>query len=88
LFETAGGNRQIGQRVADYVERVISGNELAMSSSIPPQIAISIQENQIQATGSFTFSAVATADDTVLINGVTFTAVASGGNWGSVEYRL
>lgn len=77
-FETAGGSREIAQRVVDYIQRVLSGNELAQDSSNPPSIAISIQGNEVEATGSFTFSNTASADDTVLINGVTFTAVASG----------
>lgn len=77
-FETVGGNREIGNRLVNYVSSLITGTELAMSASIPPQIEISIQENETQATGSFAFAGVATADDTVLINGVTFTCVASG----------
>lgn len=79
MFETAGGKQQIGQRIVDYVQRIVSGNELAMSSSIPPSIAISIQENAVRASQTVTFSNVATANDTIVINGVTFTAAASAG---------
>lgn len=84
-FETAGGKQQIGNRMVNFVQSVISGTELAMSSSIPPQIAITIQENKTQATGSFTFSNTATANDTVLVNGVTFTYVASGATGNQVN---
>lgn len=85
-FETPGGKQAIAQRISDFIERILSGNEGAMSSSIPPQIAVSCQESMVPATGTVTFSAVATAADTVLINGVTFTAVsgtsgATGNNW-------
>jgi phage tail sheath gpL-like len=34
--------------------------------------------NEAAASGTFTFSGASTAGDTILINGVTFTAVASG----------
>jgi hypothetical protein len=73
-FETAGGEREIAQRISDYIQRVLCGNELGS----PPSIAIEVQGNQVQATGSFAFSNVPTANDTVLINGVTFTCVNSG----------
>ena len=77
-FQTAGGNRAIGNRISQYIERVISGNELAFSSSVSPQIVVTVQEDEAQASGTITFSAQASANDTVLINGVTFTCVASG----------
>lgn len=78
LFETVGGNREIGTRLVNYLQSLITGTELAMDASTPPQIAISIQENETAATGSVTFSNVPTQDDTVIINGVTFTARDSG----------
>ena len=40
----------------------------------------------VKATGTFTFTGAATADDTVLINGVTFTAKASGA--GANEFNI
>lgn len=76
-FETAGGKQGIAQRISDYIVRVLSGNESAMSASIPPQIAISIQENEVRASGTFVFDTVI-ATDVFVINGVSFTAVASG----------
>lgn len=76
-FETAGGKQAIAQRVSDYVERVLSGSESAMSADVPPQIAISIQENEVAATGTFVFTSVI-ATDAFSINAVTFTAVVSG----------
>ncbi len=77
VFETVGGKQQIGNRIVNFVQSLISGTELAMSSSIPPQIAISIQENAVRAFGTFIFDTVI-ATDVFVINGVTFTAVASG----------
>ncbi len=85
-FETAGGSREIGNRIVNYVSSVVSGNESAMSSSIPPQIAISIQENEVRASATVTFSDHATANDTIIINGVTFTAKATGA--GANEFNV
>lgn len=77
-FETAGGGRQIAQRVVNYLERIIGGSESAYDTTNSPSIAISIRGNAVAATGSIVFSAVATANDTILINGVTLTCVNSG----------
>ncbi len=77
-FETAGGNHAIAQRILNFVNSLQTGTEGAQGAGAPPSIAISIQDNQVQATGSVIFSGAATANDTVLLNGVTFTAVASG----------
>lgn len=77
-FEVAGGNRAIGTRIINYITSLITGTEGAMSSSVPPSIAISIQENEVQASQTVTLSGNLTANDTLVINGVTFTAVASG----------
>jgi len=76
-FQTAGGNRQIAERIKQYVERVYTGNELAESASAAPQINIVCQGNEVQASGTFTLTSVV-ATDAISINGVTFTAVASG----------
>jgi phage tail sheath gpL-like len=76
-FETAGGNHSIAQRLTNYIDSLQTGGELAQSSSIPPSIALSIQENCVQASGTLTFVSVI-ATDAFVINGVTFTCVASG----------
>lgn len=76
-FETAGGKQAIAQRISDYVERILSGNESAEGTDTPPSIAISVQGNEVQATGSYVFDTVV-ATDAFSINGVSFTAVASG----------
>lgn len=76
-FETVTGNVVIAQRLADYVTRIMSGNELAYSSTVPPSIAFSVQGNQVQASATLTGTSVI-ATDAVVINGVTFTCVASG----------
>lgn len=85
-FQTAGGARQIAERIKQYLERVYTGNELAQSSSIAPQITVTDQNNEVQANGTVTFSAAATANDTILVNGVTFTAKASGA--GANEFNI
>lgn len=76
-FETPGGNRTIAQRIADYITRVFTGSESAQDASNPPSIAISVQGNEVQASGTFVFDTVI-ATDAFSINGVSFTAVASG----------
>ncbi len=76
-FETAGGNHSIANRITNYLTSLQTGTELAMSSTYPPSINISIQENEVQASGSFILDTVI-ATDAVKVNGVTFTAVASG----------
>lgn len=84
-FETPGGNGQIANRICNFLTSLYSGTELALSSSVPPQIAISIRENEISATGTFSFSGVTTANDTVIVNGITFTYVASGATGNQVN---
>ena len=76
-FETAGGNREIANRITTFLTSVATGTELADSGSAP-SIAISIQDSETRASGTIVFSAQASANDTVIINGVTFTCVASG----------
>jgi phage tail sheath gpL-like len=76
-FETPGGKQAIAQRLADYIERIISGNESAQDADNPPSIAISVQGNAVRASGTFTLTSVV-ATDACSINGVSFTAVASG----------
>lgn len=76
-FETAGGNRAIALRVADYITRVLSGNESAYGSGNAPSIALSITGNAVRASATLTCVTVI-ATNTVVVNGVTFTAVNSG----------
>lgn len=76
-FETAGGKHEICQRILNYISSLQTGTEGAMSTTVPPQIAISVQENAVQASGTFILDTVV-ATDAISINGVTFTAVASG----------
>lgn len=76
-FETAGGKTAIAQRLVDYIQRIISGNELAYGTSQPPSLALSITGNAVRASGTLTCVSVI-ATDTVLINGVEFAAVNSG----------
>lgn len=78
VFQTAGGNRAILNRIALYIRGIIGGTELAQDTSTAPQCIVTVQNSEVQASGTVTFSAAATANDTILINGVTFTAKASG----------
>lgn len=71
-FETPGGKHAIGQRIVDFLQGLITGTEGGS-----PAIAISIQGNEVLASGTFTLDTVI-ATDKVSINGVDFTAVASG----------
>lgn len=76
-FETAGGSRAIAQRLAQYIERISTGNESAYSAGNPPSIVMNIKGNAVRASATLTCVSVI-ATDTVVINGVTFTAVDSG----------
>lgn len=76
-FETAGGKGPIAQRLVDYVQRILSGNESAYGTAQPPSIALSIEGNAVRASGTLIFNTVI-ATDAFVVNDVTFTAVASG----------
>lgn len=76
-FQTAGGNRAIAERIKQFIERVATGSELAQDTSTPPQIVVTSQGGETQATGTLTFTSTV-ATNTFAINGVTFTCVASG----------
>lgn len=59
-------------QIIDYLTKIGSGCELA-------SIDVRCDHGDgVRASGTFTFSSAASANDTVLINGVTFTAKASG----------
>ena len=75
-FEAVGGNRAIAERIKQYLERVATGSESALSSGNPPGIAVSVQGSAVRASATLTCVSVI-ATDTVVINGVTFTAVDS-----------
>lgn len=78
-LQTVTGKHEALRKVLNFVESVGSGNQLAYSRSgaIPPSVLIENQASAVQASGTFTLTAVI-ATDAVSINGVTFTAVASG----------
>jgi phage tail sheath gpL-like len=82
-FETTTDKHAVAQRIINFLQSLQTGTELAASASAPPSIAISVQDSQVQASGTIAFSAQATANDTILINGVTFTCAASptGNQW-------
>lgn len=77
-FETAGGARQIAQRIENYLTSLYTGSEGAqVSPASPPSIAISVQGNEVAASGTFTLTSVI-ATDACSVNSVTFTCVANG----------
>lgn len=61
------------QAISDLAESMISGNQ----AGGPPTVISSIEGNAVRATGTLIGTSVV-ATDAISINGVTFTAVASG----------
>lgn len=64
------------QSISQVFQRLNSGG-LKGDGTNPPSVYVSVNENQVFASGTFTLSSVV-ATDAISINGVTFTAVASG----------
>lgn len=60
------------QSIADLIESILSGNQVG-----GPSVQVSVQGYEVRASGTFTLDTVV-ATDAITINGVTFTAVASG----------
>lgn len=77
-YQSGDGPKAIVNSLCTFINGLATGSELAASASLPPAINIVVDGNQVSASGTITFSGVSTANDTVLINGVTFTTVASG----------
>ncbi len=76
-YESGDGPKSIANSLSTFLVGVSSGTELAAAAGSPPSIAISVQGSAVQASGTFTLTTVI-ATDAVKVNGVTFTAVASG----------
>lgn len=76
-FEVAGGKHSIAQRLVNFIESLHTGTESAAGTDAPPSLAFSVQGNEVQASGTFELDTVI-ATDAISINGVSFTAVASG----------
>lgn len=64
------------QAISDLVESVISGNQTG-DGTLPPSMAVSVEGAATRASGTLIGTSVV-ATDAISINGVTFTAVASG----------
>jgi hypothetical protein len=77
-LQSADDPKILVNRIAQYLESTSTGTEVALSSTAPPSVNIQVQDSKVQATGTVTFTGTGAANDTILINGVTFTAVASG----------
>lgn len=77
-FETPGTSpkHEAAQRILNFIQGLVTGSELGPTGSAP-SIAISIEGQATAASGTFTLTSVI-ATDAVSINGVTFTAIASG----------
>lgn len=60
------------QAVADLLQSVISGGQYG-----GPSVVVSVREAAVRASGTFTLTSVV-ATNTCTVNGVTFTAIASG----------
>ena len=84
-FETPGGKHSIAQRLVNYLQSLQTGTEKDASAGSPPSIAISIQGNAVRAFCVATFTSVI-ATDSLFINGVEFTCVASGA--GADEFNV
>jgi phage tail sheath gpL-like len=70
-YQTVGDSRGIVNKLAAFLTSVSSGSEST------PSIIIRVQENEGRASGTLTLASVV-ATNSCVINGVTFTAVASG----------
>lgn len=69
------------QSMAQFLESINSGGQVGG----PPTVDASIEEYAVRASGTFTMTSVV-ATDAVVINGVTFTCVASGA--GANEFNV
>lgn len=77
-YQSGKGPKAIINDLCTFLEGLGTGTELAESSSAPPSVNITVMGSEVYASGTITFSGVGAANDTILINGVTFTAQASG----------
>ena len=76
-FETVTSKYAIVNRITKYLMGLSTGTESAESSTAPASIAISVLGNQTKASATLTCVS-AIANDTVVINLVTFTCKNSG----------
>lgn len=78
-MQVVTGKHAMARKVLNYLESVQVGNQLAydQSLSIAPSILVENQGSMVKASGTFTLSSVV-ATNTCSVNGVTFTAIASG----------
>lgn len=60
------------QAIADLISSILAGG------IAQPIVYVTVEESEVKATGTITLSNTGAANDTLVINGVTFTAVASG----------
>lgn len=86
--ETATDIKRVlqGPRSAPFAGLNHIHNYLGALQSGVRKASVEVDVALVQASGTVTFSAVASANDTVLVNGVTFTAKASGA--GANEFNI
>lgn len=77
LFERVGPVHSIAQACSDFINSIQSGTELAQGTGVAPSIGIIVQGNEAYAATTLTGVSVI-ATNTIVINGVTFTCMASG----------
>lgn len=76
-LQVATGNISALRKVQNFLDAFASGNQLAYGVGAPPSVLVSTQGGAAQASGTLTLTSVV-ATNTAAINGVTFTAIASG----------
>jgi hypothetical protein len=78
LFQGTKGNHTIINSLTNFLSGIATGSESPESSTSPLSVHLSVQGQATRASGTITFTGASTANDTVIINGATFTCVASG----------
>lgn len=76
-LQVVTGKIEALRKVQNFLDAFSCGGQLAYSSSVSPQVLVETQAGAVAASGTFTLSSVV-ATNTCSINGVTFTAIASG----------
>ena len=76
-LQVVTGQAEALTKVINFFDKFQSGNQLAYGVGVPPSVVIATQGGAVAASGTLTCTSVV-ATNSFSINGVTFTAVASG----------
>lgn len=80
-FQSNGDKHSTCNKIAQFLTSAHTGGQSAQGTGQPPSINIVVQDNEVQAKATVTFTGVGAIGDTIIINGVTFTgAVAAAAN--------